>query len=191
MMLPMGSQEHFPVPKEKAEKQGISAEAAPSRDEEVFQDILKIEQAVSADEALEETDLRSAYENPAAITVILLNPDKKIVGFVNALPNTEVYAELSPDDPDFESNPRYLYIYDIAVEKEARSLPNFLAMMRQLVEEARQKGFTAITMHTRTAEGLSSILQKRYNAKLLRTFENWQGWGKYEYLELNLGSLKT
>jgi ribosomal protein S18 acetylase RimI-like enzyme len=180
----------MPQPEGERQTKQFVVEPAPLKNEEVFRELFRVEKDVSGDESLEENDLRGAYENPKAITVVLRDENKKIVGLINALPNTEVYQELSPDDPDFENNPHRLYIYDIAVEEGARSLENFLNLMRMLIEEGKQKGFTAITMHTRTSEGLSAVLQKRYGAKLMRTFENWQGWGKYEYLELDFDSPK-
>jgi hypothetical protein len=64
-----------------------------------------------------------------------------------------------------------------------------LNLLRALVAECRAKDFKALSMHTRTSEGLSAILKKRYGAKLLRTFDDWQGWGKFEYLELDLAAL--
>jgi len=42
-------------------------------------------------------------------------------------------------------------------------------------------------MHTRVSEGLSSILQKRYSAKLIRTLENWQGYEEpFDYLKIEI-----
>jgi hypothetical protein len=91
---------------EPSEPKAFAAEIAPHDNEGVFSGILRVENNAAEEIALEEADLRAAYENPGAITVLLRNPDGDIVGFVNALPNSEVYAELHADDPEFTNDPR-------------------------------------------------------------------------------------
>ena len=165
----------------------FSTETIAAPDKETFRDLLAIEQRAVPDESLDEADLRTALENPRAITIALRDREtQNIIGFISALPNSDVYDELYNDDPAFENNPQKLYVYDIAIDEDARGLKNFLGLVRPLIEQAKGQGFQALTMHTRTSEGLSDVLQKRYGARLVRIMENWQGWGRYDYLELDL-----
>lgn len=164
-----------------------TAELSPDINEELLSRVSAVEKNVSPNAALDKEELETVLKNPNAINVLLRDKGKDIVGFVIALPNNEVYEELHSDDPCFENNPKRLYVYDIEIEEKNRGLSNFLSMTRPLIEEAETRGFEMLTMHARTSEKLSEVLQGRYQAHKLRTMENWQGWGEpYDYLEIKL-----
>ncbi len=151
--------------------------------------IFAIEKEVStgAFSALEDNELKAVIEKPNTITVIIRDTSKNVLGFIVALPNNDVYEELHDDDHDFQDDPESLYVYDVAIGDKERSLANFLNLVRTLTKEARAKNFKVLSMHTRTSEGLSTILQKRYDAKLIRTLDNWQGYGEpFDYLEIEI-----
>ena len=174
-------------PTEQQENNNPKVELINNLDDDTFEGIYEIEKEVSTDDmALVKEDLRAAMEKPGALTVAIRN-NEKILGFIVALPNSEVYEELHDDDPEFTPDPDRLYVYDLAIGKEKRSLSNFLDLVRKLKGEASARNFKGLTMHTRVGEGLSGILQKRYGAKLLRTIDDWQGYGEpFDYLELEL-----
>ncbi|OGI41588.1 MAG: hypothetical protein A2593_04900 [Candidatus Moranbacteria bacterium RIFOXYD1_FULL_44_9] len=153
-----------------------------------FAQIYEVEKEASGEEVvLKEEDLREALEKPGAINVVLKNSGGRIVGFINGMPNDQIYHELIEDDPEFLNDPARMYVYDFAIKKESRSLANFLSLIKKLVEEMQRRNLAMLTMHTRKSEGLSNVLQKRYHAKRLRTLINWQGWGEdFDYLELGL-----
>ncbi len=156
-------------------------------DENTFQQIYEIEKEVSTGNMLlSEADLRSVMEKADTITIVIRDEGNRVLGFVVGLPNSEVYEELQSDDPDFKSDPRYLYIYDLAIGRQKRSLANFLNLIRKLMQTASSKNFSGLSMHTRVSEGLSEILQKRYGAKKVRTIDNWQSYGEpFDYLEFH------
>jgi hypothetical protein len=166
-----------------------SVEIVENISDDTLSGIFSIEKEVSDDEfsAIADDDLKSAIEKPRAITVVIRGADKNVLGFIIALPNNEVYEELHGDDTSFTNDSDSLYIYDLAIGDKERSLANFLNLIKTLAGEAKAKNFKRLSMHTRTSEGLSAILQKRYHAKLIRTLDDWQGYGEpFDYLELEI-----
>jgi len=177
------------LPENKIENMDSGIEIIENLTDNALSEISTIENEVATEDfkALEDLDLKATIEKPGAITVVIKNKEKNIFGFVIALPNDEVYEELHSDDPDFISDPSRLYVYDIAIGNKNRSLANFINLTKALIKEARARNFKILSMHTRTSEGLSSILQKRYHAKKLRTLDDWQGYKEpFDYLEMEI-----
>ncbi|KKR08123.1 MAG: hypothetical protein UT43_C0019G0002 [Parcubacteria group bacterium GW2011_GWC1_39_29] len=169
------------------EKHSSGIEIVTTVSADLFSRLYAIEREVSTEDmVLLEGDLRNIIENPRAYTAIIRDGED-VLGFVVALPVSEVFNELAPYDPELKNDDGDLYVYDIAISSSRRNLPNFLNLVRKLSSEAISRGYKRLIMHTRKSEGLSEILQKRYGVQKLRTIENWCGYGEpFDYLEMAL-----
>ena len=169
-------------------KRGGNIEIISQLDESILQDILSVEQASFPDQMQSDLeDLRETLENPNGIQIVVRSQEGKVIGYLSSKPQKEAYEELKNWDPEMDQEDQTLYVESIAIKPEARDLRTFLKLGKVFIEEAKKRGYKKITMHTRVASGLSSILQKRYGAKAIRKIENWHNFEEpFEYLEINL-----
>jgi ribosomal protein S18 acetylase RimI-like enzyme len=156
--------------------------------EDVLQDILSVEQESFPPQMQSDVeDLRQTLENPNGIQIVIKSQEGNVIGYLSSKPQKDAYEELKKWDPEINQEDHTLYIESIAIKPEARNLTTFLTLGKALIEEAKKRGYTKITMHARIAGNLSAVLQKRYGAKVLRKIENWHNFGEpFEYLEINL-----
>lgn len=88
-------------------------------------------------------------------------------------------------DTQAAPNSKALYTVFIAIHPQVRGLETLLILGRKLRETAREKGYTTLAMHARTSNGLSSVLQRRWRASQIRSFDNWSQTGeRFDYLEI-------
>ncbi len=121
------------------------------------------------------------------VQVILNNSNAEIVGYITSLPHNEALKVLKELDAQIEEEKNGLYIESIGILPEHRSLSNILSIWKSFKENAKGKNFQKVTAHVRSSQGLSEIFQKRLNAKLVRTIDNWADFGEsFDYLELDL-----
>lgn len=134
-------------------------------------------------EELEET-LKSE-----GVQVVLRNKDNELVGCLISLPHNQAVENLIEYDPGLKPEENALYIESIGTLPKYRSLSNLLTLLRIFARRAKERGFVKVTSHTRVAEGLSDVLQKRFGAKQLRRIEDWCKSGEpHDYLEIDIGS---
>ncbi|MEI7480144.1 MAG: hypothetical protein WCJ59_00780 [bacterium] len=130
-------------------------------------------------------DLRESFESANGVYILVRNNLGKIVGYLSSLPKNEEYDGLVEFDPEFAKNNSSLYIESILIK--GGDLTILKKVFSTLTTEAKNKGYTNISMHTRVSQGLSDILQKRYGVKFFRRIENWYGFGEpFDYLEFDL-----
>ncbi len=169
-------------------------------DEKTFSEIFAVEQGAFPEELqLDEEDIRSVLENPKTITVVLKDQTGIVKGFFSGAPNSEFYEEFLEENPEepgtetdqlFENSDSKLYIFDMAILEESRGKGGYSSMINAMINHAREKGFTALTMHARKSEPVTEMMQKRYGARLVRTVDKWLGGEPFDYLELGIEDKK-
>jgi ribosomal protein S18 acetylase RimI-like enzyme len=130
-------------------------------------------------------DLKSCFEVEAGVHIAVRDQEGKLAGYLTSVPHNDEFDHLHEADPEFVKDDSALYIESVVMKNG--DFKTGLTLMNTLLEEAKNKGYNKITMHTRVSEGLSSALQKRYGAKFFRRIEDWYGFGEpFDYLEIEL-----
>jgi ribosomal protein S18 acetylase RimI-like enzyme len=164
------------------------AEIISTVDQETMRGIVEVEEASFPSEMqADEEDLRETLENKNGVHIIIRSSQGEVVGYLSSKPQKDAYKELKIWDKEMRPEDNALYIESIAIKPEHRDLRNLLALGKPLIQEAKRRGFTKITMHARIAGDLSAVLQKRYGAKSLRRIENWHNFNEpFDYLEIGV-----
>lgn len=174
---------------ESLTKKEVSAEKLePPLSPEQIGDIKAIDKQVFPQEmALPEEVVEAFLTNPKSAIAILKTPADSFVGYIVADPLETAFSDLKKEDKELALLPEAAYVESIAILPEYRSLKNFSSLIENFVSIAKEKGYKRITMHARTTNGLSDILQKRGKAKFERRIENWYGFGEpFDYLVIEL-----
>jgi ribosomal protein S18 acetylase RimI-like enzyme len=169
-------------------KRIAKAEIISTVDRETMRGIVEVEQSSFPPEMQSDEEyLRETLENPNGIHIIIRSRQGEVVGYISSKTQKDAYEELKIWDEEMRPENNTLYIESLAIKPEHRDLRNFLALGKSLIQEAKRRGFTKITMHARIASDLSAVLQKRYGAKSLRRIENWHNFNEpFDYLEIDI-----
>lgn len=119
------------------------------------------------------------------INVIARTTEDLIAGYLLAIPQDRVCAELRPWDPAMAENPRTLYIDLIQTLPGRRQTVGVKSLMAGLCREAGERGFDRLSAHVRTTTGLSRVMQRMMmGCCCLRRLDNWFDSGEsFDYLE--------
>jgi hypothetical protein len=120
------------------------------------------------------------------INIVMRNNDAKVIGYVVAMPQSNVYETLKQYDPAMKDDPERFYVETIQTLPGQRQVFGVLRLLYGMCEEGEKRGFNKFSMHARKLNGLSDmILKVSSTARRLRTIENWYGYGEpFDYIEL-------
>ncbi|MFA6253724.1 MAG: GNAT family N-acetyltransferase [Candidatus Paceibacterota bacterium] len=152
------------------------------------EEIKEIDKQVFTAEMALPAEIVDAYlANPRSILTVLKDREGHLVGYVVADPLENAFNDLLAHDNEIELLPNTVYVESIAILPKYRSLKNLNSLLKESISRAREQGYQAITMHTRTTNGLSNALQKRWGAEFKRRIDNWYGLGEpFDYLVIKL-----
>jgi hypothetical protein len=122
----------------------------------------------------------------ANINIVMRNTEGKIIGYVVAIPQRNVYEDLEKHDPAMVDDPERFYVETIQTLPGQRQAFGVMRLLYGMCEEGERRGFNKFSMHARKLNGLSDmILKVSITARRLRTIENWYGYGEpFDYIEL-------
>ncbi len=123
------------------------------------------------------------------VNVIARTPEGLIAGYLLAIPQDRVCAELRPWDPAMPGSPQNLYIDLIQTLPGRRQTAGLKSLLGGLCREAQRRGFDRLSAHVRTTTGLSSVIQRlMLDCIFLRRLDNWYDSGEsFDYLESMVG----
>jgi len=114
---------------------------------------------------------------------IIAKEDKKIVGYLLAIPHNEAFKELKEHDPEMEEDPQCYYVETVAILPEFRLGTSFLKMLYAVIAEAKSRfGIKRFSMHARTSIGLIKAPQRYFGSRITK-IRKVQRWRYYNYEE--------
>lgn len=121
----------------------------------------------------------------ANINIVMCNHEGKVIGYVVAVPLSNVYESLKQYDPDIGNESERLYVDTIQTLPGERQAFGFIQLLNAMFDEALRLGTNKFSLHARQKNGLSKLVLRLFpTAKRLRTIENWYGWGEpFDYIE--------
>jgi hypothetical protein len=119
------------------------------------------------------------------INVVFRAPERSLIGYLFALPQSAVYEELRQWDPLMLEDPTSMYIDIIQTHPNHRQLSGFMRLLSCLCLETRRRGHTRLSMHVRTSNGLNKVTRKLFpDSCSRRKIENWYASGEtFDYIE--------
>jgi len=169
---------------------GTRVERMADFSEETLQEILSIERACFEGDMVEtEEEIRPILTDPTGIHLKLMDSEGRMVGYVTSLVPYQESEELQKTDPEFKAEEGVLYVHSIDILPGSRNLKNFNALFRGFEHEVMkdEHKYRKIITYARTTNRFSSILQKKFGARCLRTIDNWRDSGEtMDYLEIDL-----
>ncbi len=171
---------------ENSERSEVEILVAPSPED--LSQIGKIEET-AFDWLTEEEDianLLSKVSDLKNITTVVRNPDKNIVGYVVAVPCSDLETELLAEDPELISAPDRLYIETLALKKEYRGdLAQIRKVISVMISEAKARGYTVVVGHVPVKH--FPLYARFWQAESKRTLEDWFGSGEdHLYIEISV-----
>jgi hypothetical protein len=120
-----------------------------------------------------------------SINVILRSADRAVTGYLLALPQSSVWAELRQWDPQLEPDPEGLYVDIVQTLPGQRQANGFVKLVAGVCAEAERRGRRRLSMHARAGNGVSRLTQKLLTeSRCLRRIENWYDSGEpFDYIE--------
>ncbi|MFH1174935.1 MAG: GNAT family N-acetyltransferase [archaeon] len=145
--------------------------------------IVAIEQSSMAETgyALPEDDLRSFFQDPHAINVII-EKEKRVVGFLCSLPLEAVCGREEVPYDTTHGTHKTIYISDIIFCPEERNRGIGTKMVLRLFNLASKSGYFFVAGHSMPS---SVNLRKRLGAKTLYVEQNWADSGLPAYYQVN------
>lgn len=120
-----------------------------------------------------------------SINVVLRDADQAVAGYLLALPQSCVHAELRQWDPQLEPHPEGLYLDIVQTLPGHRQANGFVKLLAGVCAEAERRGRNRLSMHARASNGVSRLAQKLLTeSRCLRRIENWYASGEpFDYIE--------
>jgi hypothetical protein len=124
-------------------------------------------------------------KDKANINVVMRDNEGKVIGYVVAIPQSNVYEILKQYDPDMKDDPERLYVDTIQILPGKRQAFGIMKLINALIEEASKRGLNKFSMHVRKSNGLSRIILRLFPSTVcLRTIDNWYNFGEpFDYIE--------
>lgn len=128
---------------------------------------------------------REALNDRRNINVVVRTSQGSLLGYLLALPQTEVCEELRQWDPQMRDNPTGMYIDIIQTHPGSRQFSGFMGLASGVCQETRRRGQQRLSMHVRTSNGLYQVVRKLLpDSRSLRRIENWYSSGEpFDYIE--------
>lgn len=131
-------------------------------------------------------ELEKKVENPTNITMLIRDLDRKVAGYVIAIPSIVAKEDLEVEDKLFEGSENKIYIDTLAISAANRgSISQFKDLFSKLIDEAKDRSYDLISAHIPTHH---LPLYKRFSeVQVLRTLENWFDSGEdHYYIEVKI-----
>ena len=127
---------------------------------------------------------REALSDRRNINVVIRSPQGALLGYLLALPQTEVCEELRQWDPQMQRDPAAMYIDIIQTHPDDRLITGFLGLVSRVCQETLRRGHKRLSMHVRTSNGLNKVTRKIFpDSRSLRRIENWYSSGEpFDYI---------
>jgi hypothetical protein len=128
---------------------------------------------------------QEALCNSRNINVVTRSSEGSVIGYMLALPLSDVCAELRQWDPQMRDDSAGLYIDILQTHPENRCFSGFMRLFSNLCRETRRRGHERLSMHVRTSNGLNKVIRKIFpDSCSLRLVKNWYGSGEtFDYIE--------
>jgi len=128
---------------------------------------------------------QEALSDRRNINVVIRTPQGSLLGYLLALPQTEVCEELLQWDPQMRDNPTGMYIDIIQTHPGSRLFSGFMGLASGVCQETRRRGHRLLSMHVRTSNGLDKVIRKILPDSIsLRRIDNWYDSGEsFDYIE--------
>ena len=104
---------------------------------------------------------------------IFLEDKGKRIGYILAIPHNNILEELKKEDPELKKDSKKYYVDTIEILPWYRGGKGVFLMIQLLFDECKKKGTKKISMHARVNNGLSRVIQRKYNAINIRRIEKW------------------
>jgi ribosomal protein S18 acetylase RimI-like enzyme len=125
-------------------------------------------------------ELESKIKDDKNIVAVLRNQEHEIVGYVVGVPSMTLDAKILAEDPGLTVSEDKMYIETLAIAKKYQgSLVQIKDLLQTLLDRARAEGYLLIAGHV--PEKHYSLYKRFYNARNIRTLENWFGSGEDHY----------
>jgi len=127
---------------------------------------------------------RQGLSDKSNINVLIRSAGGGVAGYLLALPQARAAAELRPWDPTIEEDPDAMYIDIIQTSPEHRQMFSFVQLMAGACAETKRRGFSRLSAHVRTRNGLSRLVRKLLpDSSCYRRLENWYDSGEaFEFI---------
>lgn len=112
---------------------------------------------------------------------------EKYVGNAIGYPPTEI--ELEEDELDGYKNTRFLYLFNIVIDKKYQGRGYGNQLLKEFLVTAKEKGYHKVIGHFRPNGSLA--LLKKFGGKEIRICPNWENTHEdYSFCELDLSKLQ-
>jgi len=167
---------------------GPRVELVTGADEGLIAELTRMESAVFRKEMLDDhgdEHYRYYLTEPECINVVLHGADGGLIGYLAAVPLGMACEYLLPHDPALNSARGGYYVDTIQTLPGRRAPQGLVQLLNAMFAEAARRGTNRFSMHVRRTNGFSRVVQRLYpETRLLRTIENWYGYGEpFDYLE--------
>lgn len=170
----------------------LSLSCASISDVSHFREVLQVKLATFPESMQDElSDIQEFFEDENAHGLIL-RKDKKPIGVIkgNHLQEGNTESDILESSTLKEIEDVTFYIAIIAVMKEARSKRALDFLIHEMALDLRRFDYQFATAHARVSNGVSGLLQKRYGAKVLASFDDWCEYGEpFDYVLIDLDNL--
>jgi hypothetical protein len=128
---------------------------------------------------------QEALCNSRNVNVVTRSSEGSVIGYLLAMPLTDVCSELRQWDPQIQKDPVGMYIDIIQTHPDCRPYSGFMGLLSRLCRETRHRGYQRLCMHVRTSNGLNKVTRKIFSdSRSLRRLEDWYASGEaFDYIE--------
>ena len=168
-------------------RQQLTTEIVSGIDQQLIRELITLQQSAFPPQMqFKEPELyyQEALRDRRNINVVVRSPQGTLLGYLLALPQTEVYEELLQCDPQMQDDPDCMYIDIIQTHPDDRLITGFLGLVSRVCQETLRRGHKRLSMHVRTSNGLNKVTRKIFpDSRSLRRIENWYSSGEpFDYI---------
>lgn len=169
-------------------RQQLTTEIVTSHDQQLANELIALQQSAFPPQMQfkdPERYYQDALNDKRNINVVVRSPQGALLGYLFALPQSEVYGELLQCDPQMQDDPDCMYIDIIQTHPGSRQFSGFMGLASGVCQETRRRGYLRLSMHARTSNGLNKVIRKLLPDSIsLRRIENWYSSGEpFDYIE--------
>ncbi len=138
---------------------------------DVRRDILELEELCFPGKVFPEASLRSDFENPENIAVVLRKEDG-VIGFSYGAPDRKVENAIK--------------IHTTEIHPEEQGKGYVVSLVTMLEDEARRRGFKFLTRHAAIENGYADKITANYGDRVVETYERGSDYGPQRYFKIAL-----
>ena len=159
-----------------------------------IEELLRIERACFSERMSESREFFFEYSTDPDSVGFLLFEEAACVGYmmgtrINDDNSPEIFAKY----PQIEKNKeKIFYLESISILPEHRSPIIFDFALQETAVLCKKLGYTSVAGHAIKKRGYSRLLQRRYGAKVLHTYDDWHDYNeKFDYVYFEQENLYT